>query len=101
MATIGGARAVGLESKVGVIEVGKEADIIILDGNMPNMVPAFEIESLLVYGATGSNVRATIVAGKVLYLDGEFYTLNRDEIIEAARAEADLVRAAVGISKGG
>ena len=79
MATIGGARALGLDSKVGSIEVGKEADIIIIDGNQPNMVPAYNIESLIVYGAHGKDVRPTIVAGQVLYLDGEFLTIDYDE----------------------
>lgn len=97
MATIGGARAIGLDSKVGSIEVGKQADIIIIDGNKPNMVPAYNLESLLVYGASGSDVRTTIVDGKVLYMDGTFYTLDYDSIIEAARAEALKVREAVSI----
>jgi cytosine/adenosine deaminase-related metal-dependent hydrolase len=66
MATIDGARAVGLESDIGSLEVGKKADIILVDMRHPQMVPCHSIPSALVYQAYGNEVDTTIVDGKVL-----------------------------------
>ena len=66
MATINGARALGLERKVGSIEEGKKADIIILDINTELMQPVNDIFADIVYNAKGNNVETTIVNGKIL-----------------------------------
>ena len=95
MATIEGARAIGLETEIGSLELGKRADIVIVDGDAPNLVPRYSPYSHLVYAAHGSNVRATIVEGRVLYLDGEFRTLDPVAIRAAARTMARRVAAAV------
>ncbi len=69
MATIQGARAIGEGENLGSIEVGKQADMIILEKSHTNMVPLFHIPSVLVYQALGMEVSTTIVAGKVLMRD--------------------------------
>ena len=61
MATIEGARVIGLEDGVGTIEVGKKADIIIVDTNTPHMTPIYNPYSQLVYSATGGDVRDGIM----------------------------------------
>lgn len=66
MATINGARALGVERKVGSIEEGKKADIIILDINTELMQPVNDIFADIVYNAKGNNVETTIVNGKIL-----------------------------------
>lgn len=85
MATIGGARVIGLENRVGTIEAGKRADIIIVDTNTPHMTPMYNPYSQLVYSATGGDVRDVIINGKIVYRDRRFTTLDRDEIINEVK----------------
>ena len=69
LATIEGARALGVDREVGSIELGKRADLILLDGNAPNLRPLHSRETVvsdLVYSASSGNVDATIVDGRVL-----------------------------------
>lgn len=86
LATIGGARALGIEDEIGSIEAGKKADIIILDGNMPNMNPVHGKETIvsdLVYSASAANVNTTIVDGKVLMQNRQLRTLNLERIVQS------------------
>lgn len=66
MATINGAKALGLEDKIGSIEIGKQADIIILDINSVKSKPENDLISQIVYNVTGANVETTIVGGDIL-----------------------------------
>lgn len=92
MATIGGAQVLGIDDRVGTIEVGKEADLIMIDLSKPPMAPvvlhpARNIAANLVYAETGADVRMTMVAGRVLYRDGVFTRIDERQIlIEAAAA---------------
>jgi 5-methylthioadenosine/S-adenosylhomocysteine deaminase len=81
MATILGARAMGLGDKIGSLEAGKRADIILLDVNKPHLVPFHNIPGLLAYSALGSDVDTVIVDGKVLLQNRRFTTLDIEEII--------------------
>jgi len=72
MATVGGARAMGLDN-CDSIAVGKQADLIIIDLSRPNMHPLNNITKNIVYSGSKENVRMTMVAGKVLYEKGEFF----------------------------
>ncbi len=85
MATIEGARVIGLEDDIGTIETGKKADIIIVDTHTPHMTPMYNPYSQLVYSATGGDVRDVIINGKILYRDRRFTTLDRDEIMDEVR----------------
>jgi len=95
MATIRGARALGMESRVGSLEVGKRADLILVDVSGARQTPMYDPVSHLVYVTRGDDVRTTIVNGKVLMRDRKALTLNEAEVIRDARAWADKVRAAV------
>ncbi len=97
MATIEGARAIGMEDRIGSLEPGKRADVVIVDGDAPNLVPRYDPYSHLAYAARGDNVRATIVEGAVLFLDGDFLTLDVEATLAAAREQANRVREAVGL----
>jgi cytosine/adenosine deaminase-related metal-dependent hydrolase len=66
MATIDGARALGLEQEIGSLEVGKKADVILIDLQHPHLYPQHSLPSVLVYQANGSEVDTVIVDGKVL-----------------------------------
>jgi len=87
MATIDGARAVGLQDEIGSLEVGKKADLILVDMMRPQMVPCHSIPSALVYQAYGSEVDTTIVDGRVLMAGGKLEDL-------PAEHEAELIRSA-------
>ena len=86
MATINGARALGLEDEIGSIEVGKKADIILIDTNTANMTPqSSTLSSNIIYSANGSNVDTTICNGKILMENKKLIFLDEDEIIKKAR----------------
>ena len=95
MATIRGARALGLESRIGSLEVGKRADVILVDVSGARQTPMYDPVSHLVYVARGGDVRTTVVNGRVLMNDRKMSTLNEASIIRDARAWAEKVRAAV------
>lgn len=95
MATMGAARALHMEDKIGSIEVGKLADIIVIDTTAPNMVPVYNPYSALVYSAYAANVRHTIVDGKVLMQNREVLTVDEDKIREEALEFTDIVRKTV------
>jgi len=83
LATLGGARVLGLDDRIGSIEVGKEADLVLLGGTRAGLVPRGDPWGFLAYVAKGSDVRSVVVAGRVLLEDGELTTID-----EAAAAEA-------------
>ncbi|WP_019614726.1 amidohydrolase [Psychromonas ossibalaenae] len=95
MATIGSARALHMEDKIGSLEVGKLADIIIIDTKAPNMVPVYNPYSALVYSAYAANVKHTIVDGKVLMHHRKMLTVDEDAIRSEALQFADKVRKTV------
>ncbi|OLQ72241.1 amidohydrolase [Photobacterium proteolyticum] len=95
MATIGAARALHMEDTIGSLETGKLADIIIIDTTAPNMVPVYNPYSALVYSAYATNVKHTIVAGKLLMEDRNMLTVDEDAIREEALKFADKVRKTV------
>jgi 5-methylthioadenosine/S-adenosylhomocysteine deaminase len=95
MATRDGATALGLGAQVGSLEVGKRADVIMVDTRGPRQTPMFDPVAHLVYSAHGDDVTTTIVNGAVLMRDRKVLTLNEAAVLADARAAADAVRAAV------
>ena len=82
MATLGGAKVLGLDREIGSLEVGKKADIIILDLNRPHLQPIYNIASHLVYSATGADVRDVIINGQLIMQDRQLLTLDETEILK-------------------
>ena len=97
MATIDGARALGLADEIGSIEVGKRADITIVDLNRVHATPAAEVVSSLVYSTDASDVRTVIIDGRVVMRDRELTTLNETEVIGEANREAESLKARAAI----
>ncbi len=95
MATIDGARALGMESIIGSIEPGKRADLISVSMNAARQTPMYDPLSHLVYVTHGDDVRTTIVNGRVLMRDRKLLTLDESRVLSDARALADKVKAAV------
>ncbi len=85
MATMGGARVLGLEKEIGSLETGKRADLISLDLDAPNAVPLYDIYSQLVYALKGSNVTDVIVNGREVVRDRRVLTLDQQAVIAKAR----------------
>jgi 5-methylthioadenosine/S-adenosylhomocysteine deaminase len=94
LATIGGARVLGLEGQIGSLEVGKKADLIFLDLDQPHLTPLYNIYSHLVYCARGADVSRVIVGGRTLMAGGRFTTLDWEEVAQRARRFAGEMREA-------
>jgi len=95
MATIDGARALGMETTIGSLEAGKRADLLIVSMASARQTPLYDPVSHLVYVTRGDDVRTTIVNGRVLMRDRKVLTLDSRQVLADARAMADKVRAAV------
>ncbi len=95
MATMGGARVLGMEKTIGSLEVGKHADLITVSMRAARQTPMYDPVSHLVYVTRGDDVRTTIVNGKILMKDRQLKTLDRAAVIADANRLAARVRAAV------
>lgn len=82
MATIQGAKALGLDAIIGSLEIGKKADVIVIDTRKPHLVPIYNPVSHMVYAAQGSDVQDVIVDGRILVKDRKLLTVNLENIIE-------------------
>jgi 5-methylthioadenosine/S-adenosylhomocysteine deaminase len=96
MATIEGARALGLDRTIGSLEPGKRADAILVSMASARQTPLYDPISHLVYVTRGDDVKTTIVNGKVLMRDRKVLTLDEPAVLAEARRQAGTVRAAVG-----
>jgi 5-methylthioadenosine/S-adenosylhomocysteine deaminase len=85
MATMGGARVLGLEKEIGSLETGKRADLITIDLDAPNAVPMYDVYSQLVYALKGSNVLDVVVNGREIVRDRRVLTLDQPAVIAKAR----------------
>ena len=92
LATIGGARALGLDAEIGTLEPGKIADLCAVDLSAPHHLPVHDVEAALVFSASARDVVLTMVEGKVLYRGGRVLTFDED----AAREELLAAAAALG-----
>ena len=96
MATIEGARAVGLGDIIGSLEEGKEADFIAIDLNKPTMLPVYthpmrNIVPNIVYSARGEEVSLCAVQGRVIYRDGEFANVDYREYFAEVNRHTDAI----------
>lgn len=88
MATVNGARALGLESEIGQLRPGFKADIIIMDLKHPHMLPVYDPVSNIVYSAQASDVETVIVDGKILMEDRVIKAFDEEEVLAKAREAA-------------
>jgi 5-methylthioadenosine/S-adenosylhomocysteine deaminase len=88
MATLGGARALGLHDQIGSLEVGKRGDVIVVDMNVAHAVPTSDPYSALVYALRSSDVRHVVVEGSVVVRDRALITMDVEAAIRDARARA-------------
>jgi 5-methylthioadenosine/S-adenosylhomocysteine deaminase len=85
MATIDGAKALGLDHLIGSLEEGKQADLIVLDFNQPHLTPCFHLFSHLVYAARGGDVRHVMINGCWVVKDRCLTTMDLEDVLSEAR----------------
>lgn len=91
MATINGARSILSEKMVGSIEVGKRADIILIDSRKPHLVPVHDPVSAVVWAANGEDVDTVIIDGKIVMEKKRVLTINEEEVIELAERRKNII----------
>jgi 5-methylthioadenosine/S-adenosylhomocysteine deaminase len=95
MATMGGARVLGLQREIGSLEPGKRADMISVRLDQPHAVPLYEPVSQLVYALKASDVRDVMVNGKVVVRDRQILTLDLKQVLAKAEEFQAKVRASL------
>ncbi|MCK5673791.1 MAG: amidohydrolase family protein, partial [Spirochaetales bacterium] len=87
MATINGAKALGIDKEVGTVTVGKKADLMLIDMNKPHFYPKLDIVSSLIYSAQASDVCSVICDGRLLMRDRQLLTIDEMKVC----VEADIL----------
>ena len=95
MATAGGARVLNLHDRIGSLEPGKLADIVLVNAGRPGLVPLYRVYSHLVYAARGSDVTTVLVGGRVVVRDGRAITVDEAQVMSRAREFGGMVRQVV------
>ena len=91
MATISGAGVLGLGKQIGSLEVGKQADLILLELSKPHLTPCYDPFSLIVYSAQGSDVHSVMIAGRMVMEDRKILTFDLDEVLERVTRLSQLI----------
>lgn len=92
MATIGGAKVLGLDKLIGSIEAGKQADIILIDMNQPHLTPLYNCYSQLVYATRGADVKTSIINGRIVMKERQLRTIDLPAAMKNVRAiAADII----------
>ena len=91
MATMGGARALGLEHKIGSLEIGKRGDVIAVAVDTLHTVPSTSAYSTIAYAAKSSDVRHVVVDGRIVVRDQRLLSLDETAVKQAARSHAQRV----------
>ena len=89
MATMGGARCLGLEKQIGSLEEGKKADVVVVDTDSIHLTPAIDNIANIVFSGNGRDVDTVLIDGELLLKNKEFVHLKKEEIIEKANRSAD------------
>ncbi len=92
MATINGARAIGLENSIGSIEIGKRADLILLNLSSLHTTPHPEVVSTVVYAAEMNNIEFVLVDGQIMMRGGELTTMNERQILAMAVIQSNILQ---------
>jgi 5-methylthioadenosine/S-adenosylhomocysteine deaminase len=95
MATLRGARAVGLEKEIGSLETGKRADMVLVRADAPHAVPMYNVYSQLVYALKGSDVQHVVVNGRIVVRNRRVLTLDMPAVLRKAEEYRRAVAASV------
>jgi len=97
MATLGGAKALLLDDEIGTIEVGKKADLILIDLDQPHLTPTHNLVNTIVECATGKDVTDSIIDGRVVMKNREVKTLDEEKIIYECKQRMTSISKRAGI----
>jgi 5-methylthioadenosine/S-adenosylhomocysteine deaminase len=92
MATRAGAGVLGLQEEIGALLPGKKADLIVLELRKPHLTPCYDLDSLLAYAATGSDVRSVVIDGVLVLEERRLLTMDLKETMARVNELAALVR---------
>ena len=101
MATIDGARALGLDHLIGSIEPGKRADFIVVRTDGPGWVPTLNPVANFVYSTTGADVDTVVIAGRTLMEGRRLTMLDEERILAEARSAVDALYERTGVARPG
>jgi 5-methylthioadenosine/S-adenosylhomocysteine deaminase len=99
MATINGAKGAGLGDRIGSVEVGKEADLVLFDTSWPDWQPLYNPVSNLVYAANGSSIAHVLVAGEMVVRDGALTRVDEAAVLADVRATAKRIAGRLDMNK--
>ena len=99
MATIDGARALGMEDEIGSLEVGKKADFVLWDLEHPEWVPYGDPLSALVWSVSAASVKETWVDGRPCFRDGQVLGIDQEALFGEARQRAAAIRSRAGLTR--
>ncbi|NPV78499.1 MAG: amidohydrolase [Anaerolineae bacterium] len=99
MATINGARAMGIDDQVGSIEVGKKADFIIINTDSPNLTPVWNPVASVVFASQGNDVDMVVIDGQIIMQGRKVLTMNEEEILDDVRTRYLQVARRAGVSE--
>ncbi|MFV1989556.1 MAG: amidohydrolase family protein [Acidimicrobiales bacterium] len=97
MATINGARALGIEDETGSLEVGKKADFIVIDTDKPHLTPVWNPVATVVFAAQGGDVDTVVIDGRIIMAGREMQTMDETAILEDVRGRFEAVAERAGV----
>ncbi|MEA3470738.1 MAG: amidohydrolase [Thermodesulfobacteriota bacterium] len=97
MATAEGARALGMESEIGILRPGMKADIILVDFQRPHLTPMYDEYSALVYSANGADVKSVIINGAIVMENNELLTISEHEVMDKVNEISERVKRGMGL----
>jgi cytosine/adenosine deaminase-related metal-dependent hydrolase len=98
MATIRGARAVGLDKEIGSLEIGKKADLIVIDMKGADWLPRYNPIQNLVYSASGNSVETVLIDGRIVMENREIKTVDEEKILARVKKSSEGVLKRTGVS---
>jgi 5-methylthioadenosine/S-adenosylhomocysteine deaminase len=87
-----------MDKKVGSLEPGKKADLILISLDEPNAVPMYDIYAQLAYALKASDVETVVIGGKVVMRDRKLLTVNEEQAIQKAREYKKTIAASLGMN---
>ena len=97
MATIGGAKSMGMQDTIGSLEVGKRADIVLHDTDRPEWRPLLNVMNQLVWSADGRGVHTVLVDGKIVVEAGRMLTVDEDKLWADAQQAGEAITVRSGL----
>lgn len=92
MSTIGAAAVLGLEKEIGTVEVGKAADLILVDMQKPHLTPLYHPYSQIVYSASGADVATSIIHGRIIMRDRRILDMDLEEVMDNVKRIGEKIR---------